>query len=126
MSELGQQKVYPLWVYAAILLAFPVGWFGMKALFGGNAPMKMTTEEQALLLCQATMRAMALDAASAKVPYVPAHISRGDMLFAWGASTEHMRFRNNLGLETANSGSCIVNEATMAVIAVTFNGKTVK
>lgn len=79
----------------------------------------------ALTLCQMTLKKMSRDPEKAEVPYVQNHGSGDEYYFAWGGSTKMARMRNGLGLEVATSASCTVSHSQRRITSLTLDGKTI-
>lgn len=84
------------------------------------------TWNDALLMCQTTIKNFARDPDTAEVPYVPNGGKGNEYYYAWGAGTKSVRMRNGLGLEVPVSAYCIVDGNTKTITQLSIDGKTIK
>lgn len=118
------------------VIAGIVGFFAVLALIGSirylirndSSPSSATNTfdwNDALTMCQLTIKQLARDPETAEVPYVNNFGSGDEFYFAWGRSTKFARMRNGLGLEVPVSASCVVDGKQRKITGLTLDGKTV-
>jgi hypothetical protein len=79
----------------------------------------------ALTMCQLTIKGLARDPETADVPYV-SNLGKGnEFYFSWGHSTKFARMKNGLGLDVPVSASCIVDRERQKITSLTVDGKTI-
>ena len=79
----------------------------------------------ALTMCQITIKNAAFDPGTAKVPYVENSGSGANFNFSWGSSTEYVRMHNRLGNDVPVSAFCKVDKSTQRIIRLVLDGKVI-
>ncbi|WP_109790952.1 zinc ribbon domain-containing protein [Acidovorax sp. GW101-3H11] len=103
--------------------------FVVVSCVGGKDDTKSADEftwNDALTLCQMSLKNASRDPEKADVPYVE-NFGKGDeFYYAWGPSTKMARMRNGLGIEVATTASCVVSKSQKRITSLTLDGKTIR